>query len=70
MNASATKDPRIAEMEDNPEFSIKLGIIIGCTISAFCIVVLVLFIVWRNPCRLVKLCYFTLSYVTVIATLT
>lgn len=49
-----TEAPRISELEDNPEFNVKLGIIIGCTISAFCIVVLLLFIVWRNPCRLVE----------------
>lgn len=43
-------EPRLSELKDNPD-NIKLGIIIGCTISAFCIVVLLLFIVWRNPCR-------------------
>lgn len=46
-------EPRLSELKDNPD-NIKLGIIIGCTISAFCIVVLLLFIVWRNPCRLVS----------------
>ena len=39
--------------ERSPDFNIKLGVIIGCTISAFFIVVLILFIVWRNPCRYV-----------------
>ncbi|PFX32120.1 Immunoglobulin superfamily DCC subclass member 4 [Stylophora pistillata] len=46
-----TVGPRLSELDDNPEMNIKLGIIIGCTISAFCIVVLLLFILWRNPCR-------------------
>lgn len=51
--------PNATAIESNdPSFNIKLGVIIGCTISAFCVVVLVLFIIWRNPCRLVKLlCY-------------
>ena len=56
---NATEDPTYSAIESNdPSFNIKLGVIIGCTISAFCVVVLVLFIIWRNPCRLVKLlCY-------------
>ena len=56
---NSTEDPTYSAIESNdPSFNIKLGVIIGCTISAFCVVVLVLFIIWRNPCRLVKwLCY-------------
>lgn len=56
---NATEDPTYSAIESNDlSFNIKLGVIIGCTISAFCVVVLVLFIIWRNPCRLVKwLCY-------------
>ena len=56
---NATEDHTYSAIESNdPSFNIKLGVIIGCTISAFCVVVLVLFIIWRNPCRLVKwLCY-------------
>ena len=53
---NATEDPTYSGIESNdPSFNIKLGVIIGCTISAFCVVVLVLFIIWRNPCRLVNL---------------
>lgn len=56
---NVTEDPTYSAIEStDPSFNIKLGVIIGCTISAFCVVVLVLFIIWRNPCRLVKLlCY-------------
>ena len=55
-SSNATEDPTYSAIESNdPSFNIKLGVIIGCTISAFCVVVLVLFIIWRNPCRLVKL---------------
>ena len=58
-SSNATEDPTYSGIESNdPSFNIKLGVIIGCTISAFCVVVLVLFIIWRSPCRLVKLlCY-------------
>lgn len=56
---NATEDPTYSAIESNdPSFNIKLGVIIGCTISAFCVVVLVLFIIWRNPCRLVKWLYY------------
>lgn len=60
---NATEDPTYSAIESNdPSFNIKLGVIIGCTISAFCVVVLVLFIIWRNPCRLVKwLCYLQIA---------
>lgn len=51
-SSNATEDPTYSAIESNdPSFNIKLGVIIGCTISAFCVVVLVLFIIWRNPCR-------------------
>ena len=36
---------------EKEDFEVKLGIIIGCIISAFCVVILVLFIIWRCPCR-------------------
>ncbi|KAK2573216.1 Neogenin [Acropora cervicornis] len=42
---------RVQEPNDDPRFTIKLGIIIGCAIAAFCLVILGLFIIWRNPCR-------------------
>ncbi|XP_029197863.2 immunoglobulin superfamily DCC subclass member 4-like isoform X2 [Acropora millepora] len=42
---------RVQEPNDDPRFNIKLGIIIGCAIAAFCLVILGLFIIWRNPCR-------------------
>lgn len=37
--------------DEDDDFAVKLGIIIGCIISAFFTVVLILFIIWRNPCR-------------------
>ncbi|XP_032238593.1 protogenin isoform X2 [Nematostella vectensis] len=44
--------PNPKASEEKEDFQVKLGIIIGCVISAFCIVMLVLFIIWRCPCRL------------------
>ena len=41
--------------KEKEDFEIKLGIIIGCVISAFCLVVLILFIIWKCPCRWVWL---------------
>ena len=53
---NTTEAPTYSRIASNdPRFNVKLGVIIGCTISAFCVVVLVLFIIWRNPCRLVEL---------------
>lgn len=39
------------EQSASEEFAVKLGIIIGCLITAFFFILLVLFVIWRNPCR-------------------